>query len=286
MQKSLFLMMNRCEISEEHGLLAVKTPYIPELVECVKSLPYSDRRYDVSRKIWLVDPKHGRDLVKWIEQYAGEAVNLPSIQPKRAAPVMRLLEVRYIGTCKFRDDGSSSAFGLVGRDWSLIFPEAVLRGWFDSGDPDPEPTAAQTLYQVLGVKKTATQDEVKSAFRRMARQWHPDVCQEQNAHEIFIRIKEAADILSDANKRARYNAGLLLQKKYERNLQSNNEVVQLAQQNYRSPLRCGRLMVEGIEKVGRLEVTQILAWEDIVKNGKTLVVSWPMGAKEPVEVWT
>lgn len=282
-------MMNRCEISDECGLLAMKTPYIPELVECVKSLPYADRRYDGARRIWLVDPKHGRDLVKWIEQYTGEVVSLPSIHVRNAAPVMRLLDVRYIGMCKFRGDGSSSAFGLVGNDWQLIFPESVLRGWFDSGDPNPEPTAAQTLYQVLGIKKAATQDEVKSAFRRLARQWHPDVCQEPNAHEVFIRIKDAADILSDAHKRARYDAGLQLQKRYERELRSAEkyakESAQLMQQNYRSPLRCGRLMVEGIEKVGRLEVTKILAWEDIVKNGKTLVVSWPMGAKQPVEAW-
>jgi hypothetical protein len=283
-------MMNRCEITQECGLLAVKTPYIPELVDCVKSLPYADRRYDATRKIWLVDPKHGYDLVNWIKLYAGEVVSLPSIQIRNAGPVMRMVEVRYIGACKFREDGSSSAFGLVGRDWSLIFPESVLRAWFDSTPEEHEPTTAQTLYQVLGIKKTASQDEVKTAFRRMARQWHPDVCKEPNAHEVFIRVKEAADILSDTNKRARYDAGLKLQKTYEKNLRSAErsarELTQLVQQNYRSPLRCGLLMVEGVEKVGRLEVTKILAWEDIMKNGKTLVVSWPMGAKEPVEIWS
>lgn len=271
-------------------MLAVKTPYIPELVDCVKSLPYADRRYDATRKIWLVDPKHGYDLVNWIKLYAGEVVSLPSIQIRNAGPVMRMVEVRYIGACKFREDGSSSAFGLVGRDWSLIFPESVLRAWFDSTPEEHEPTTAQTLYQVLGIKKTASQDEVKTAFRRMARQWHPDVCKEPNAHEVFIRVKEAADILSDTNKRARYDAGLKLQKTYEKNLRSAErsarELTQLVQQNYRSPLRCGLLMVEGVEKVGRLEVTKILAWEDIMKNGKTLVVSWPMGAKEPVEIWS
>jgi hypothetical protein len=283
-------MMNRCEITQECGLLAVKTPYIPELVDCVKSLPYADRRYDATRKIWLVDPKHGYDLVNWIKLYAGEVVSLPTIQKQPARLRLRLVEVRYIGACKFREDGSSSAFGLVGRDWSLIFPESVLRAWFDSTPEEHEPTTAQTLYQVLGIKKTASQDEVKTAFRRMARQWHPDVCKEPNAHEVFIRVKEAADILSDTNKRARYDAGLKLQKTYEKNLRSAErsarELTQLVQQNYRSPLRCGLLMVEGVEKVGRLEVTKILAWEDIMKNGKTLVVSWPMGAKEPVEIWS
>lgn len=264
-------------------MLVLTSPYIHELVECVKSLPYTERRYDGNRKVWFVDPRHGNTLVKWIEEYAGEAVSLPSITQYKAAPVMRLVEVRYIGACKFRDDGSSMAFGLTGKDWGILFPESVLRAWFDSGEVT-EPTKDQTLYQVLGIKKQATQEEIKNGFRRMAMQWHPDRCKEPNANEIFIRIKEAADILSDTNKRARYDAGLALQKAYEKELKKQNQPQEL-QIGYRSPLRCGVLMVDGIEKVGRLEVTKILAWEDIVRNGKTLVVSWPMGAKEPVEVW-
>ena len=286
-QNPLFQISNTCAITAENGLLVVKTPYLPELVTCIKGLPYTERRYDGNRKVWLVDVKHGDALVNWIKLYAGEVVSLPTIQKQPARLGLRLVEVRYIGACKVRDDGSSSAFGLVGADWNLIFPEPVLRMWFDSAEPEPEPIAAATLYQALGVRKSATQEEIKTAFRRMARQWHPDVCKEPNAHEVFIRIKDAAEILSDAGKRARYDAGLILQKTYEKQVQDTAERRRILQsvQNYRSPLRCGVLMVEGVEKVGRLEVTKILAWEDIVKNGKTLVVSWPMGAKEPVEVW-
>jgi len=269
-------------------MLVLSSPYIRDLVEAVKSLPYTERRYDGNRKVWFVDPKHGQRLVSWIDLYAGETVNLPLIQSVSARPVMRLVEVRYIGACKNRDDGSSVAFGLVGKDWGILFPESALRGWFDSGEA-LEPNESQTLYQVLGIKKAADQDEIKTAFRRMTRQWHPDVCKEPNATEIFIRIREAYELLNDTNKRARYDAGLALEKAYEkdrlRQHKHDRTFLQSLQVSYRSPLRCGMLMVEGIEKIGRLEVSKILAWEDITRNGKILVVSWPAGAKEPIEVW-
>ncbi len=267
-------------------MLVLHSPYIHELVQAVKSLPYTERRYDGNRKVWFVDPKHGSKLTSWIEIYAGEVVSLPLITQYKPVPVMRMAEVRYVGACKNRDDGSSVAFGLVGKDWQLIFPETVLRSWFDSGEPE-EPQNEQTLYQVLGIKKSATAEEVKTAFRRMAKQWHPDVCKEQNAQEMFIKIQEASEILSDTIKRAKYDAGLELQSAFEAQIEKKNKQTQYfqASNGYRTPLRCGLMMIEGIERLGRIEVTKILAWEDIVKNGKTLVVSWPMGAKEPVEAW-
>ena len=275
--------MTRCLIENENGMLLLSSPYIPELVEAVKSLPYTERKYEPNRKAWLIDPKHGNKLVSWIEIYVGEVVSLPVVSQYQGGAVMRLFQVRYIGACKNRDDGSSSAFGLVGKDWSVIFPEKVLRMWFDAGDQEPSET--QTLYQVLGIGKLATQDEIKTAFRRMALQWHPDVSKEPNTAEIFIRIKEASDILSDVNRRARYDAGLALQNAYEKQQKKLDQTFQFLQQSYRSPLRCGVIMVEGFEKIGRIEVTKILSWEDITRNGKTLVTSWPMGAKEPLEAW-
>lgn len=274
--------MTRCLIENENGMLLLSSPYIPELVEAVKSLPYTERKYEPNSKSWLIDPKHGNKLVSWIEIYVGEVVSLPIVSQTSSKPVIKLLEVKYIGACKNRDDGSSSAFGLVGKDWSVIFPEKVLRTWFDAGDQEPSET--QTLYQVLGIGKLATPDEIKTAFRRMALQWHPDVSKEPNTAEIFIRIKEASDILSDTNKRARYDAGLILQKQYEKQ-QKNLDIQTYSAFGYRSPLRCGAIMLEGIEKLGRVEVTKILAWEDITRNGKVLVTSWPAGAKEPVEAW-
>lgn len=61
-------------------------------------------------------------------------------------------------------------------------------------------------YEVLGVSRDATADEIKSAFRRLAREHHPDVNQgNPEAEERFKEIGIAYDILSDADKKARYD---------------------------------------------------------------------------------
>ncbi len=60
-------------------------------------------------------------------------------------------------------------------------------------------------YEVLGVSKTASQDEIKSAFRKLAKKYHPDVSKEENAAEKFKECQEAYAILSDENKRKQYD---------------------------------------------------------------------------------
>lgn len=60
-------------------------------------------------------------------------------------------------------------------------------------------------YQVLGVSKDASADEIKKAFRRMARETHPDVSDGDDAEEKFKEISEAYEVLSDTEKRAMYD---------------------------------------------------------------------------------
>ena len=61
-------------------------------------------------------------------------------------------------------------------------------------------------YDVLGVARTATEDEIKSAYRKLARKYHPDVNPgDKSAEEKFKEINEAYEVLSDADKRKKYD---------------------------------------------------------------------------------
>ncbi len=60
-------------------------------------------------------------------------------------------------------------------------------------------------YEVLGVSRTATESEIKRAYRGLARQYHPDVNREPHAEERFKEINEAHEVLSNADRRAAYD---------------------------------------------------------------------------------
>lgn len=66
-------------------------------------------------------------------------------------------------------------------------------------------TNKRDYYEVLGVARTATEDEVKKAFRRLAKQYHPDTNKEPEAETRFIEINEAYEVLSDSQKRTAYD---------------------------------------------------------------------------------
>lgn len=65
--------------------------------------------------------------------------------------------------------------------------------------------AKRDYYEVLGVNKSASEAEIKSAYRKLARKYHPDVDKTQGAAERFKEVSEAYQILSDAGKRQTYD---------------------------------------------------------------------------------
>lgn len=60
-------------------------------------------------------------------------------------------------------------------------------------------------YEVLGITKSASKDEVKKAFKKLAKQYHPDINKEAGAEEKYKEVQEAYEVLSDDQKRAQYD---------------------------------------------------------------------------------
>jgi curved DNA-binding protein len=60
-------------------------------------------------------------------------------------------------------------------------------------------------YQIMGLARDASQDDIKRAYRKLARKYHPDVSKEPNAEERFKELQEAHEVLKDPEKRAAYD---------------------------------------------------------------------------------
>src|SRR6478735_5195852 len=68
------------------------------------------------------------------------------------------------------------------------------------------PVQFRDYYETLGVPKTASEDEIRSAFRKLARQYHPDVAKDKKtAEEKFKEINEANEVLGDPDNRRKYD---------------------------------------------------------------------------------
>ncbi len=100
-----------------------------------------------------------------------------------------------------------------------------------------------TLYDILGVSRIATPAEIKSAYRRLARIYHPDVNSDPTAAEKFARINEAYQVLIDADKRQFYDRnGSLME-----NVNSSANAARMARQAY-SQARADRIVNEWLER--------------------------------------
>jgi curved DNA-binding protein len=67
------------------------------------------------------------------------------------------------------------------------------------------PVTFQDYYEALEVSRDASQDEIRQAYRRLARRYHPDVNKDAGAEDRFKRVSEAYEVLRDPEKRARYD---------------------------------------------------------------------------------
>lgn len=271
------------------GGLQLTTPYDEAFLHEFKlAVPHTARQW--AKPHWIVDAAYGPKLIELIAIYFGQQLTLPQTQAAATAPEIRTIELRYLGRCKERGDGSeASAYGYAGGVWSVVLPESVLRAWFYAAAEQEQQGKPQTLFAVLGISQDADTTAVKKAFRRLALQWHPDTCREPDAAEQFRKINAAYQILSDPIRAKKYRAGLAL----EASLTSpqtddayRSLYYALGGDGYRAPLRCGYILAEGQQRLGRFVVSKIMGWEDITRaDGKTLVSSWDMDAERIKEEW-
>lgn len=258
--------------------IAVETPFDRDFVESLKTLvPYADRKWDKQAKLWLISPSYAQPVANLIHGHFGETVTIPTITTT-ATPIMRMVQLMYLGRTKERGQGVYTATGYSDGAWSLSFPEKVLKQWFglEGLEPDAPAPPPDSLYAVLGLKQFSEAQDIKAAYKRLAKVTHPDVCKEPDATERFRALQHAYELLKDDKQRRKYDVGLILQQRAAQ-AQPQRRAVSFAG-DYRAPLTCGLLFVEGIERLSVLDVSKIHRWDDIVNTaGQTMTSYWLAG---------
>jgi hypothetical protein len=277
---------SRVTIEYENGSIIATTPYRADFVDALKlQIPYTHRAWNGQKKAWLISNQYADTLQMLIYSYYNVDISIKPLEQTAQEPQIQVLILEYVGVCKERQNGlpSPSAMGFHDGSWSVVLPEKVLHAFFDKVSAGDH----QTYYDVLCVEQDANQIEIKSAFRRMAKQWHPDHCKEHGADAIFKDINEAYQVLSDLIKRKKYNAAL----KYSRDTNSNHNHSGLQNMvdnyyGYRSPLRCGIVVCEGMYQLNRFIVTGILTWSDCTNGaGQTMISYWSKDLNNFVVEW-
>ena len=264
------------------GDFALKSSYDKGLVAALHAqIPGADHRWNPDSKVWLFTEPYIDTVAEIVEMCLGiQAEVQTSFAPEKGATVeTKLVQVEYLGAAKDRNGDEPVAYGYVDGDWSVGIPLSILKKWFEVDSSVYGNDG--TFYAALGISRKANSKEIKAAYRRVARQTHPDVNHEPDAKERFQQVNKAYQTLGNNKSRKWYDAGLVLIESTAKSPGQYNQT-----DDWKSPLRCGWLLVEGITKLGRLSVSKIVQWEDVISSeGKVMVSSWPAGAKRHEMVW-
>lgn len=279
------------------------------LKQIKEDIPEWARKWDTETRAWLIEAAYGQRAKEMSFIHFNLDIDLPDPLPLAPA-IVRMYRVEYISLAKDRGWNEDLANGATERmTWPLILPRSVLERWFggieveEKANEKPAPTISfklQNHFQRLNIPLDADSATVSKAFKRLARQWHPDVCKEKGAREMFELVNESYRMLQDDPKaptqtpprpadwrRRKYAASVRAQATQAASQQAHEAYAQAITRaetdtpyGYRSPLRCGWLLVEGTERVKGLWVDKIMAWEDIPSDdgSKVMTTSWPEGA--------
>ena len=273
------------------GDIEFRFPYNRFAVNSVKKIPANLRRWEPKSKCWIVAASQEPELVRICQFHFNNEYNIIGKPQKANAVETKMLKIKYIGQPKDRGDGQETAFACdFSDDWNVVFSKDVLKHWFECGiggiEDDKPKTAITTYYALLAIAKNATGTEIKKAYRKAVRRYHPDVNSDEDAHEMFLKVQQAYETLKNPLQRRKYDASLLFAADVGKKMDTWD--YQFTAQNtglYRPPLRCGWIMATGKNEVGRFVVSKILKWEPIMKNGLELVTSWDAAMQGIKQEW-
>ena len=271
-------MLSQIRVRSAATCFYLSTPFHKTFIERMKAtIPAPDRVWHPNTKEWVFPYTQAQRVKELVKDTFLESVDI-TLPRSNPTEVMQL-KVYYLSRSRERTDwGGFFALGYDGRRWIYRFPQQVLLRYFNVEDFKVTNPLPNTLYEVLGVSRLALATDIKSAYRRLAREWHPDVCKEPDAADRFRRVNDAYQTLSNSTKRSLYDVGLTVAKvKVERNMFRGDM--------YRAPFRSGLIEVEGTAIADYVNVVHIRSWVPLVENGRTLISSWTVGATEPTLMW-
>ena len=265
------------------GSVVLRMSYDQYVIAKLKvDIPSTDREYNPTTKAWTLDGKW-RDYIVTLLTTAGFTIMgdaLHGVVGQRGI-VRETIRVNYMGNARKRPDGSVTASGMDERgEWKYLFIFDALSDWFDLPAVTSSPLDAADLYGMFGIARDATGDEVKKAYRRLMRSWHPDVNSDPKAGEVFIALQDGYAVLSDAKRRGRYDVGLSLQPLMPP--KAGSDIVWIPPDGS----RCGYVDVEMETGLRTSVIRRIYGWDDIVNTrGQRMIAKWNSSRNEVEYSW-
>lgn len=252
-------------ITKQGNLLLVNSPYNADFVSLLKEkVSANDRKWDGASKVWRVKASY-LDTLKSIGELYYDHVEVIHDRAATLKPTRQVILCEYLGRCKSDDFSVAYANCFVNGSWSIRVSEKVLRAYFEGFNESAQPTQKQdsTLYGLLGAKPVSSVDELKRAYLRAAKVWHPDRNSDPDAADMFRKVKLAWDTLSNPAIRAKYDAGLKLMQKQEQPDASwkSANLSTVSDYGYRAPAMCGLVDCE-IEQGIKQTMSKIYDWKD------------------------